>query len=81
MYGGVCAATVQVFLLAAAATPHRREADLLGHAAGGAGPQYCIEFVRGRIDTFTFKRLFEDLRGRLAAGVRGDAMLARLDLS
>lgn len=40
---------------------------------------YMVEFMRGQLDIFQFKRFYEDIRVRLSAVVKNDYALRLLD--
>lgn len=42
---------------------------------------YMVEFIRGQINIFEFKQLYDDIREKLGEIVKNDYMLAMLDTS
>ncbi|CAM9529254.1 unnamed protein product [Scytosiphon promiscuus] len=66
MRGGVLVCTVQIYLL--------------GSEQGTASrAQYMVEFLRGQLDIFLFKRFYEDVRCKLNDLVKKDYSLALLE--
>ncbi|CAM9917527.1 unnamed protein product, partial [Choristocarpus tenellus] len=63
MRGGVLVCTVQIYLL----------------GGGQRAAQYMVEFLRGQLDIFVFKRFYEDVRQKLNDLVKKDYSLSLLE--
>ncbi|KAG5178841.1 hypothetical protein JKP88DRAFT_350214 [Tribonema minus] len=80
MRGGVLVCTVQIYLMRPAAAQGRQyDKEVLSCGGGGQGGSctglYMVEFLRGQIDIFLFKRLYEGVRKQLSTLVKHDYRL------